>query len=150
LIARRFRAEISNVHHIAFPGWRQTAAALGLSLLMACGDGDGGSTPTTPSGSGAGPSGATITVSSSGAVSPNSVSISVGQSVTFINNDTRSHELASDPHPAHTNCPSINALGILAANQTKLTNSFAAAGTCGFHDHNDPDNNSLKGTITIR
>ena len=104
----------------------------------------------TPSGSGPGPSGATITVGSNGAVSPSSVSITVGQSVTFVNNDTRSHELASDPHPAHTNCPSINALGVVGTGQTKLTNSFSAAGTCGFHDHNDPDNPSLKGTITIR
>ena len=131
--------------------WRLAAAAFALSLSVACGsDGDGGGSPTTPSGSGPGPSGATITVGSNGAVSPSSVTISVGQSVTFVNNNTRSHELASDPHPAHTNCPSINALGIVGTGQTKLTNSFSAAGTCGFHDHNDPDNNNLKGTIAIR
>ena len=140
-----------------FPGstWRLAAAAFSLSLVMlsmACGSDDGGSgggSPTTPSGSGPGPSGATITVAN-GVVSPSSVSISVGQSVTFINNDNRNHELASDPHPAHTNCPSINALGVVGTGQTKLTNSFGAAGTCGFHDHNEPDNNGLKGTITIR
>ena len=125
------------------------AVAAGLVLLMACGDG-GGSSPTTPSGGSAGPSGATITVGANGAVSPNSVTISVGQSVTFINSDSRSHELASDPHPAHTNCPSINALGTLGAGQTKLTNSFGAAGSCGFHDHNDPTNAGLQGTITVR
>ena len=132
--------------------WRHAAAAAGLGLLMmACGDsGTGGvSTPTTPSGSGAGPSGATITIGGSG-VSPSSVSISVGQSVTFVNNDSRSHEIASDPHPTHGNCPSINALGAIGAGQTKLTDSFGAAGTCGFHDHGDPNNSSLKGTITIR
>ena len=28
-----------------------------------------------------------------------------GQSVTFVNNDTRSHEMASDPHPTHGTCP---------------------------------------------
>jgi plastocyanin len=129
--------------------WRQIAVVAGLGLLMACGD-SGGSSPTTPSGNSAGPSGATITVGANGAVSPSSVTISVGQSVTFINNDTRSHELASDPHPAHTNCPSINALGVLGTGQTKLTNSFGAAGSCGFHDHNDPTNAGLQGTITVR
>jgi hypothetical protein len=41
-------------------------------------------------------------------------------------------------------------VGVLGAGQTRLTNSFAAAGTCGFHDHGNPDTNSLKGTITIR
>ena len=131
--------------------WRLAAAALGLSLFVACGDDSGGSGgPTTPSGSGPGPSGATITVGSNGTVSPSSVSITVGQSVTFVNNNNRSHELASDPHPSHTNCPSINALAVLGTGQTKLTNSFGAAGTCGFHDHNDPDNPGLKGSITIR
>ena len=131
---------------------RRATAAAAVALLMACGEsngGGGGGSPTTPSG-GAGPSGAIITVGANGAVSPSSVSISVGQSVTFVNNHTRSHELASDPHPSHTQCPSINALGSIAAGQTKLTNSFSGAGTCGFHDHNEPDNGSLKGTITIR
>ena len=131
--------------------WRLAAAAFSLSLFVACGSDDGGGgSPTTPSGSGPGPSGATITVGTNGAVSPSSVTISVGQSVTFVNNNNRNHELASDPHPAHTNCPSINALGVVGTGQTKLTNSFGAAGTCGFHDHNDPDNPALKGTITIR
>jgi plastocyanin len=133
------------------PRWIHAAAVAGLALTMACSDGNGGSGgPMTPSGSGAGPSGATITIGSNGAVSPSSVSITVGQSVTFVNSSGSSHELASDPHPAHTSCPSINALGILGNGQTKLTNSFGGAGTCSFHDHGQPDNTGLKGTITIR
>jgi hypothetical protein len=131
--------------------WRLTAVALGLSLCIACGDDNGGGGgPTTPSGSGPGPSGATITIGSNGAVSPGSVSITSGQSVTVVNNDSRSHEIASDPHPAHTNCPAINALGVVGPGQTKLTNSFAATGSCGYHDHQDPSNGNLQGTITIR
>jgi plastocyanin len=132
--------------------WIHAAAAVGLALTLACSDSDngGGGSPISPSGSGPGPSGATITIGSNGAVSPSSVSITVGQSVTFINNSGSSHEIASDPHPAHTSCPSINALGIIGNGQTKLTNSFGGAGTCTFHDHGQPDNNSLKGSITIR
>jgi plastocyanin len=132
-------------------GWTHAAAAVGLALTMACGgDGGGGGTPTSPSGPGPGPSGATVTVGGNGAISPASVSIAVGQSVTFVNSSGSSHELASDPHPTHTSCPSLNALGVLGAGQTKLTNSFSAAGTCSFHDHGQPDNPNLKGTITIR
>jgi hypothetical protein len=140
------------VKHSNAHGWIHAAAVAGLALTMACGDsnGGGGGGPTTPSGSGAGPSGATITIGSNGAVSPSSVSIAVGQSVTFMNSSGSSREIASDPHPTHTSCPSINALGILGNGQTKLTNSFGGAGTCTFHDHGQPDNNSLKGTITIR
>lgn len=129
-----------------------TAAAALLALAVSCGDngGSGGGSPTAPSGGNPAPSGATITIGSNGAVSPAQVSISTGQSVTFVNNDSRSHEMASDPHPTHTNCPSINAVGVLAAGQTRLTNSFTSAGSCGFHDHNDPNNASLRGSITIR
>ena len=132
--------------------WRLAAAAAGLALMMACGDSDngtGGGSPTTPSGAGPGPSGATITIGSNG-VSPNSVTISVGQSVTFVNSSGSSREINSDPHPAHTSCPSINVVGAIGNGQTKLTNSFTGTGTCTFHDHGQPDNNSLKGTISIR
>jgi len=97
-----------------------------------------------------GPSGATVTITSAG-VSSSQVSITVGQSVTFVNNDTRPHEMASDPHPTHGTCPSIeNGIGTLAAGQSKLTQGFANAGTCGYHDHLNAGTASLQGTITIR
>jgi plastocyanin len=131
---------------------RIAAAIALLALCVSCSDnGDaGGGSPIAPSGGSPGPSGATVTIGSNGVISPTQVSVSTGQSVTFINNDSRSHEMASDPHPTHTNCPPINALGVLAAGQTKLTNAFAAGGSCGFHDHNDPNNTNLRGSITIR
>jgi plastocyanin len=129
----------------------------GLALASAC----GGSSPSGPSGGGgvtvisgstgsAGPSGATITIGANG-VSPAAVTISVGQSVTFVNNDTRNHEIASNPHPAHGSCPAIErGLGTLTPGQTKLTQGFAGAGTCSFHDHLNDTNQSLQGSITIR
>ena len=122
------------------------------AVAAACGasDNGGGGSPLTPSGPGPGASGATITIDSTGAVTPASVSISVGQSVTFVNNSGSSHEMASDPHPAHTNCPSINAVGLITQGQTKLTNAFTGTGTCTFHDHALPNDNRLKGTITVR
>jgi plastocyanin len=133
---------------------RHIAIVVVMTGMIACGDSDDGSSnsggnPLVPSGSGQGPSGATITITGGG-VNPGSVSITNGQSVTFVNNDTRPHEIASDPHPVHTNCPSINALGTIPAGVTRLTNAFGGSGTCGFHDHGDPNNASLKGTITVR
>ena len=128
-------------------------AATALVALAACG---GGSSPTQPSAGGAGtgtgspgPSGATITIAS-GRVTPSTVTIAVGQSVTFINSDGRVHNMSSDPHPAHTDCPSINAVGTITNGQTKLTNSLPTARSCGFHDHDDPDNGSLKGIIVVQ
>ena len=103
-----------------------------------------GSTGTT------GASGATITLTGGG-ITPSSVTISIGQSVTFVNTDTRSHEIASNPHPQHGSCPSIErGLATLTAGQTKLTQGFAGAGTCGFHDHLDSANPNFMGTIIIR
>ena len=115
-----------------------------LFLLPGCGS----DSPTAPS-PGTGPVGATITITSNG-VSPKTVTVTSGSVVTFVNNDNRSHEMASDPHPAHSDCPPINALGTLSAGQTRNTGNLTTTRTCGFHDHNDSTNAALQGTITIR
>jgi len=125
-----------------------TIAAL---IAAACGGSSGGGNPLVPDSGGPGASGATITIGANGAVNPANVTIAIGQSVTFVNNDTRAHEIASDPHPTHGTCPGIESgLGTLAAGQTKLTQGFATAGTCGFHDHLNSSTASLQGSITIR
>lgn len=126
-----------------------------FGLLAACGS----TSPSSPSSGGGtiivreggtGPSGATVTITASG-VSSASVTVAVGQAVTFINNDTRSHEMASNPHPQHGTCPSIEAgVGSLAVGQTKVTRAFANSGTCGFHDHLDDANARLQGTIIVQ
>jgi len=128
-----------------------------LALLSACG---GNSSGTNPGGGGTavivkdsgtgGVSGATITMTSNG-VSAQSVTVQVGQTVTFVNNDTRAHEIASNPHPQHGSCPSIEVgLGIIAAGQTKATHNFGNAGTCGYHDHQDDTNVRFQGTIIVQ
>ncbi len=127
------------------------AVALGL-WAMAAVSGCGSSSPTSPSGASGGgtvTSGATITIGADGAVSPAQVTISVGQGVTFVNNDSRAHEMDSDPHPVHTDCPAMN-VGPLPAGQTKATGALTTARTCGYHDHSSPQNASLKGTVVIR
>jgi plastocyanin len=133
-------------------GIRHAIAATALALAAACGGG-GNPTGPGPSTGGPGPSGATITISGTGTISPSSVTINSGESVTFVNNDMRagvSHNMSSDPHPAHSDCPAINALGVISPGSSRLTNALTTSRTCGFHDHNDPDNASLKGTITVR
>lgn len=131
-----------------------TIAAAALVALVACGGGGGSPTSPPPGNAGTGtgspgPSGATITIAN-GRVTPSTVTISVGQSVTFINSDGRGRTVYSNPHPAHTDCPSINAVANISNGQTKLTNSLPTARTCGFHDHDDPDNALMQGTIVIQ
>ena len=113
-------------------------------LTFACGGSDnGGSTPTTPA------DGPTFTITSAG-VSPKSLTVAVGSQVTFVNNDVREHQMFSDPHPEHTDCPEINFVGFLSPGQTKQTGNLNTVRTCGFHDHEQPLNTFLQGSILIR
>lgn len=70
--------------------------------------------------------------------------------MTFVNQDQVNHEIASNPHPVHTDCPAINQVDVLNPGQSKDTAAFTAARVCGYHDHGDSTNTNLQGTITIR
>jgi plastocyanin len=138
---------------------RMTAALAALWLLaaVACG-GDSRSSPASPSsppGPAPGPAptpapegGRTITITAAG-VNPRHVTVPAGSRVTFVNDNTRPHEMASDPHPEHTDCPAINEVGFILPGQARETGVLTTMRTCGFHDHNQPSNESLTGTITI-
>ena len=127
--------------------WVCGIAVAALCVLPSCGGRS--TTPTSPS-SGTGPVGATIPIGANGAVSPAAVTINVGEVVMFVNNDSRSHDMESNPHPQHTECPAINAVATLQPGQSRNTSSFTSARTCGFHDHINENNAALQGTITIR
>ena len=125
-------------------------AACGGSSPTSPGGGGGGSTPVVRSTGSVGTVGATITIGANGAVSPTQVTVAVGQSVTFTNNSAGPHDMESDPHPVHSNCPSIANVGLLQAGQSKMTFGFANTGTCGYHDHNDSNNSNLQGRIVVQ
>jgi plastocyanin len=127
--------------------WGSTIVAA-VILMAGCKSGDG--PPTNPSpGGGGGGTGTTITITSAG-VSPKSITVARGAQVTFVNNDSRTHEMNSNPHPEHTDCPEINAVGFLNPLQSKQTGNLNTARTCGYHDHNRDFDESLKGTIVIQ
>jgi plastocyanin len=128
----------------------QAVMVAALVTIPACGGGSPAGPSNPPAGGSPGPSGATITIGANGAVSPSQVQIATGQSVTFVNNDSRSHDMSSDPHPSHTDCPPMSAVGNIAPGQTKPTNAFTSARSCGFHDHNSPDIAALTGRIVIQ
>jgi plastocyanin len=125
-------------------------AGAGAFTAGGCGDSSSPSTPSSPVPTATPPPGGAVTVTLSGGVaSPKQVEINVGQRVAFVNNDTVAHEIASNPHPIHTDCPPINEVGGLAPGTARLTGAFTIARTCGYHDHGMPDNASLQGTIII-
>ena len=79
-------------------------------------------------------SGALIAVSEAG-VDPAAVTIRFGQHVRFYSRDGAAHKISSNPHPAHTGCPSLN-VAELSAGINGSTSPFLAPGTCRYHDDN--------------
>ena len=118
-------------------------AACGESSTAPSGGGSGGGT-----GGGGGTATSTITITSAG-VSPKTITVVQGTQVTFTNNDSQNHDMFSNPHPEHTDCPEINQVGFITPGQTKQTGNLNTVRTCGYHDHNLPTVTSLQGTITI-
>jgi hypothetical protein len=128
----------------ACKGWVLLRLSIGALVgAAACGGNDspaGPSNQTTTT---------TITITSSG-VSPKNIVVPRGAQVTMMNNDTRNHHMASDPHPTHTNCPELNQIGLLMPGQSRQSGNLNTAGVCGFHDHDNPGTASLQGTVTIQ
>ncbi len=100
----------------------------------------------------------TIEITSSG-FQPASITINAGDTVNFINKDSRGHWPASDVHPTHTRYPgsSIGKCGTdeatdifdacksLAMDET-YSFTFIETGSWGYHDHLIP---SLRGMIEV-
>jgi plastocyanin len=113
---------------------------------VGCGGDD---SPSSPSGGGNdGTIAATLTITSTG-ITPKTVTVPVGSRVTIVNNHTTTHNMNSDPHPEHTQCPALN-VGALTNGQSRTSQNLTTARTCGMHDHDDPDNPSWKATITVQ
>jgi plastocyanin len=128
--------------------WAAAAFAVAC-LAAACGGSDSPTSPSTGGGSGGGSSTTnTITLTSSGA-SPRDITVSVGSTVTFVNNDSGPHDMDSDPHPEHTLCPQLN-VGFLSGGQSRTSQNLNTARVCTYHDHNQPSNTAFQGTIRIQ
>ena len=124
--------------------------ALALALTpAACGGSD---SPTAPGGGGAGdgPIAATITIDATGNATPKDITVPVGSRVTFTNNHSANHEMTSDPHPVHTLCPALNAVGFLTPGQSRTSNNLTTAMVCTYHDHINDTDARLQGTIRVQ
>ena len=126
-----------------------TGLAVAFAVTMwACGGG-GSSTPNSPSDPGTGTTAATITITSAG-VSPREVTVAPGSRVLFVNNDSRPHEPASDPHPSHGTCPPLDQVGTIAAGQSRASGNLNTSGTCRYHDHLNDTNGNFAGTVRVQ
>ena len=119
------------------------AAVCAFALAASC----GGGSPTAP------PPATNpfrITITPAGVVSPAELVVPPGTRVLFINEHSRPHDMTSDDHPDHLECPAINSVGLLNPGQSRETGNLVVVRTCGFHDHINPDTAQLKGRIVIR
>ena len=136
----QFRSSSSRITDEAYC-WRKLLSSLVTIALAAtastCGGGPsstGVMTPTTPTPAPVAPVVPTITISPSG-VSPREITVSVGDRVTFINNDVQPHDPAGGPDPATPDCREIDAVGFLVPGQSRQTALLPIARTCDYHDH---------------
>jgi plastocyanin len=84
-----------------------------------------------------------VTINTSG-FSPNTITIKVGETVRWVNSNSVTENVSSDPHPTHTLYTPLNLGNIEAGSQISLT--FDKAGTYTYHNHLRP---SLKGTVVV-
>ena len=91
-----------------------------------------------------------MTISAAGVITPSELVVSPGTRVLFINNHSRQHNITSDQHPDHLECPEINQVGVLRPGERRETGNLVAVRTCGIHDHDDALNRDLHGRIVVR
>ena len=123
--------------------FRSVLAAL-VAVCAACGGDSPPSNPNNPTNP------YRITISPGGVADPKQLTVPPGTRVLFVNNHSRPHNMTSDPHPEHFDCPDLNQVGLLNAGQSRESGNLVTVRACGFHDHDDPDNVNLRGSIVIR
>jgi len=75
---------------------------------------------------------------------PAMVIIEKGQKVTWKNDDSTVHNIASDPHPSHTDLPSLVSDNILPGQNYSFV--FNETGSFSYHCHLHPE---MKGTVVV-
>lgn len=77
---------------------------------------------------------------------PKTIEITAGSTVTWVNNGTVATQIASTPHPIHTDYPPLNSVGVIQPGQSKSL-KFDKAGTYRYHDHLNP---ASLGTVVVK
>jgi len=124
------------------------AAAIVLAAALSCGGSS--SSSMGPSGTCTPSTSPNTLVLMNNAICPQALTLTRGSQLIITNQDSQTHDMASDPHPEHTDCPEINQIGTLNTGQTRSSGNLNTARRCGIHDHSNPGSAALKATITIQ
>ncbi len=95
-----------------------------------------------------GPETPILTLTDAG-VTPNRLQINVGQQFLLVNRSSANRQISSNRHPIHTDCPPLNQPGFLPPGASGLSGIFDTARSCGFHDHQNPIDRTMRGEIVI-
>lgn len=79
---------------------------------------------------------ATVEISSNG-FEPQTIKVKRGQTVMWLNSDSRPHQIASDPYPTNETLPSLNSEEPLAEGES-YTATLDETGTFTYHDELNP------------
>jgi plastocyanin len=136
-----FASSASSAFHVVRGNAAWCFAIVLLGVAVACGKSK--SEPSPPVAT------TVITITASG-VSPKNVTVPAGSQVTFTNNDSRTHDMQSDPHPEHDDCPELMQVGFLRVGESRTSGNLNVAQTCTYHDNMNEGTNSLRGSIVIQ
>ena len=73
----------------------------------------------------------------------------MGQQFLLVNRSSANRQISSNRHPIHTDCPPLNQPGFLPSGASGLSGIFDIARSCGFHDHQNPIDQTMRGEIVI-
>lgn len=78
--------------------------------------------------------------------SPKTITIKKGTTVKFVNKSDNKMDVASDPHPIHTNYPAFDQWKSSQKGQNEYDFTFEKVGSWGYHNHLNP---SDTGTVIV-
>jgi plastocyanin len=76
---------------------------------------------------------------------PNTILVSAGTKVTWVNRNSEPHWVASNPHPDHSDLPGLDSEEPLGPGES-YSYVFKDSGRFGYHDHLNPETN---GTVIV-
>lgn len=88
-----------------------------------------------------------VSVTDAGFV-PATITVKVGQAITWTNTDNSAHTVASDPYPSDNTLAGLNSAQSLTAANDHYTFVFHKAGTYTYHDDLNPY--TIEGTVIVK
>jgi hypothetical protein len=70
--------------------------------------------------------------------------------VEFFNNDLVAHEIRSDPHPEHSQCPELNVGVVSPGQRVAILSPLNSGRVCGFHDETKLNDPRFRAVITVQ